>query len=144
MELIKKGHIFVCDDATDVTNIGGRLFGRPNAVSNKFIEVRGMGILSVSKMFGIEKTQPSCDIDIVINFVKDSDYVSKPFERIGKQLNFETIESVKVASYNLPVTPGRKMSDLVETVVVDFKLKQEGYYSAKEYIEQFKKVNQKI
>ena len=143
MELIKKGHLFVADDAVDVTNIGGKLHGKTNAVSSSFIEVRGIGILNVAKMFGVEKVEKSASIDLVVEMKKVDSNVTlqrQDFERVGKQTKYKTINGVNVPLYVLPITPGRKMSDLVETAVTDYKLKQEGYSSANEYIQNYRKV----
>jgi HPr kinase/phosphorylase len=141
MELIKKGHIFVADDAIDVANIAGRILGKPNAIANNFIEVRGLGILNIPKMFGVEKTQTSSNIDVVIELVRDDDVNSQIFERIGNENRYQYIEKAKVSYYKLPISPGRKMSDLIESAVVDFKLKQRGYNSGEDFITNYNKLN---
>lgn len=140
MELVKKGHLFVADDAVDVTNIGGKLHGKPNAVSSSFIEVRGIGILNVAKMFGVEKVESSSDVNLVVDMRKADSLQRQSFERVGNQIKYKQISGVKIPYYELPVTPGRKMSELVETAVIDYKLKQQGYSSADEYLKNYKNV----
>lgn len=141
MELVKKGHLFVADDAVDITSIGGKLHGKPNAISSSFIEVRGIGILNVAKMFGVEKVETSSDVDLVIELKKaDTVGTRQSFDRVGNQIKYKTLVGAKVPFYSLPVTPGRKMSELVETAVIDYKLKQEGYSSASEYQRNYRKV----
>jgi HPr kinase/phosphorylase len=140
LELVRKGHLFIADDAVDVANLADRLYGKPNAVANKFIEVRGLGILNIPRMLGIEKTQDSSNIDVVIELIID-DKKSLQFERLGVELKTKELEKVHIPYYKLPITPGRKMSDLIETTVIDLKLKQHGYSSAKNYIENYEKVN---
>ncbi|MDR3329745.1 MAG: HPr(Ser) kinase/phosphatase [Mycoplasmataceae bacterium] len=142
LELVRKGHLFIADDAVDVTNLADRLYGRPNAIANKFIEVRGLGILNIPRMLGIEKTQDSSIIDVVIELMLD-DKKTLQFERLGDHLKTKGLEKVQVPYYKLPITPGRKMSDLIETAVIDLKLKQHGYSSAKDYMDNYKKVNRK-
>ncbi|MDR0825990.1 MAG: HPr(Ser) kinase/phosphatase [Mycoplasmataceae bacterium] len=142
LELVRKGHLFIADDAVDVAVLADRLYGKPNAVANKFIEVRGLGILNIPKMLGIEKTQDSSIIDVVIELVLD-DKKTMNFERLGTKLQHVTISKVKIPYYKLPISPGRKMSDLIETSVIDLKLKQHGYSSAEDYISNFNKVNRK-
>jgi HPr kinase/phosphorylase len=142
LELVRKGHLFIADDAVDVTNLADRLYGRPNAIANKFIEVRGLGILNIPRMLGIEKTQDSSVIDVVIELVLD-DKKTMQFERLGDHLNVKVLEKVQVPYYKLPITPGRKMSDLIETAVIDLKLKQHGYSSAEDYMDNYEKVNRK-
>jgi HPr kinase/phosphorylase len=141
MELIKKGHIFVADDAIDVANVAGRLFGIPNAIANNFIEVRGLGVLNIPKMFGVEKIQNSSNVDLIIELVRDDNVNTQTFERVGNNTQYQYVEKVKIPYYKLPITPGRKMSDLIESAVVDFKLKERGYNSGEEFIKNFNKIN---
>jgi HPr kinase/phosphorylase len=141
MELVKKGHIFVADDAIDVANIAGRLLGKPNAVANNFIEVRGLGILNIPKMFGVEKTQTSSNVDVIIELVTDDNVNSQIFERIGNECHYQYIEKARISYYKLPISPGRKMSDLIESAVVDFKLKQRGYNSGQDFITNYNRLN---
>lgn len=142
LELVKKGHMFVADDAVDITNISGKILAKPNLVAGRFIEIRGLGILNVSQMFGIEKTAPFSNIDVIVEMVKEEGSDIN-FERVGNINKTKMLEKVKIPYYCLPITPGRKMSDLIEAAVIDFKLKQHGYNSAKDYISNFKKVNKK-
>jgi len=140
LELIKRGHIFIADDAVDITNLAGRLFGKANIIAGNFIEVRGVGILNVSRMYGIEKTAPSSNIDVVIELAKITDMTEdQNFERIGTKNKTKNIMGTKIPYYRLPITPGRNMADLIETVVIDLKLKNDGYNSAQEYIDNYEK-----
>ncbi|MDR1235310.1 MAG: HPr(Ser) kinase/phosphatase [Mycoplasmataceae bacterium] len=142
LELVRKGHLFIADDAVDVANLADRLYGKPNAIANKFIEVRGLGILNIPRMLGIEKTQDSSNIDVIIELIVD-DKKELQFERLGANLKTKVLEKVVIPYYKLPITPGRKMSDLIETAVIDLKLKQHGYNSADDYMSNYKKVNHK-
>lgn len=142
LEMVRKGHIFIADDAVDVAKIADHLIGRPNAIANNFIEVRGLGILNIPKMLGIEKIQSSSNIDIVIELVLD-DKKQIEFERLGSKTKLIELNKAMVPYYCLPITPGRKMADLIETAVIDMKLKQKGYSSADDYIKNFYKLNKK-
>lgn len=144
MELVKKGHIFIGDDAIDIANIGNRLYGKPNDTCNNFIEVRGIGILDVSRMFGIEKVKKQSDINLVIELQKLENTSVGSFERLGTENKYTEICGVKIPKYVLPITPGRNMSDLIESAVIDYKLKESGYNSANEYIKNIKKINKKV
>jgi HPr kinase/phosphorylase len=140
LELVKRGHIFVADDAVDVAKITDRLYGKANSLAQNFIEVRGLGVLNIARMFGVEKTKDSTNIDVIIDIIAD-DNSKMQFERLGKNLQYKMIEKVKVPYYRLPSTVGRKISDLIETTVIDLKLKLLGYNSAQEYINRYRKVN---
>jgi HPr kinase/phosphorylase len=142
LELVKKGHMFVADDAVDITNVSGKILAKPNPVAGRFIEIRGLGILNVSQMFGIEKTAPTSNIDVIVEMIKEEGSDIN-FERVGNVNKTKTLEKVKIPYYSLPITPGRKMSDLIEAAVIDFKLKRHGYNSARDYISNFNKINRK-
>jgi HPr kinase/phosphorylase len=139
MELIKKGHMFIADDAVAVGRIGGSLNGIADAVAKNFIEVRGLGILNVSRMFGIEKIKSQTNIMAVVELIRP-EKGNQDFERIGSSQNYKSIEGVNINYYKFPVTPGRKISDLIESAVVDLKLKREGYNSANEFMLNLEKV----
>jgi HPr kinase/phosphorylase len=142
LELVRKGHYFVADDAVDVANVGYRLLGKANAIANKFIEVRGLGILNIPRMLGIEKVQESSNVDMIIELVLDEDKKIS-FERLGGKTKYKAIDNIKIPYYKLPISPGRKMADLIESAAIDLKLKQQGYNSAEDYINNYRKVNQK-
>jgi HPr kinase/phosphorylase len=103
--------------------------------------VRGLGILNIPKMFGVEKIQNSSNVDLIIELVRDDNVDKQTFERVGNNAQYQYVEKVKIPYYKLPITPGRKMSDLIESAVVDFKLKERGYNSGEDFIRNFNKVN---
>ncbi len=140
LELLKKGHLFVADDAVDVSLFGKTLMGEANKFSDSFIEVRGLGILNVGKMFGLERVAKESSIDVIIELKAIDSHIDK-FERIGDKVCNTLLNGTKVSKYVLPITPGRKVSDLVETAIVDFKLKEKGYNSGKEFIKHCRKLN---
>lgn len=145
VELVKKGHIFVADDAIMVTRVGPKVFGRPEESVKDFIEIRGLGILSFSRTFGIEKQINSTRIRVVCELVdaNKNDNHCIMFERLGQEIKYIDIEGVKIPYYKIPVLQGRNTSDLVETAITDWKLKKQGYNSANEFISQVYKNNGK-
>lgn len=133
MEMIKKNHLFIADDAVDITTLGGTVLGKANAIAKNFIEVRGLGILNITKMFGIEKIKDSTRITVVVEIVNITNK-RYDFERLGADLKYKVIKGIRIPYYLLPVSPGRKVSDLLESVVIDLKLKLQGYNSASDFI----------
>ncbi|MCV3754259.1 HPr(Ser) kinase/phosphatase [Ureaplasma zalophigenitalium] len=136
IELIKKGHIFVADDAIIVNRIGYSVYGRADDKTKDFIEIRGLGIINFSRSFGIERMIDSTKIEIVIELVmvkKDQKY---HFERFGRNLHYKNFEGVNVVHYMIPVIQGRSIADIIETAVTDYKLKKAGYNSADQFIKQ--------
>ena len=125
MELIKKGHFFVADDSVDIARVGTSLLAKPSSITKDFIEVRGLGILNSKKTFGYNKCIDNTTIDIIIELTSDK---SANYERLGNVV-YKNIEGIDVHYYKIPVLPGRNMSDIIESVVIDYKLKIDGYNS---------------
>ena len=138
VELIKKGHIFVADDAIMVTRVGPKVFGEPEESVKDFIEIRGLGILSFSRTFGIEKQINSTRIHVVCELVDANKQENNNimFERLGQEIKYINVEGVEVPYYKIPVLQGRNTSDLIETAITDLKLKKQGFNSANEFINQ--------
>lgn len=132
MELIKKGHMFVADDAVDCANIFNKIVAKPNIISKDFMEVRGLGIINIPRLFGIEKTKSSTEINIIIEIVelKNDKY---DFERLGKEIAYKDILGAKIPYYLVPINYGRKISDIIEIIVANLKLSESGYNSFKEF-----------
>lgn len=145
LELVKNGHIFVADDAILISRIGPNVFGKPDDLTKDYIEIRGLGILSFSRTFGIEKQINSTKIDVVCELINVNKEENKHvlFERLGQQTKYIDIEGVKLPYYKIPVLQGRNTSDLIETSVIDLKLKKQGFNSANEFINQINNFNSK-
>ncbi|GAA5414913.1 HPr(Ser) kinase/phosphatase [Ureaplasma ceti] len=145
VELVKRGHIFIADDAVMITRVGPKIFGRAEDSVKDFIEIRGLGILSFSRTFGIEKIINSTRIRVVCELIDANNPENKNimFERLGQEAKFMDIEGVKIPYYKIPVLQGRNTSDLVETAITDWKLKKQGYNSANEFIRQLQTLKEK-
>lgn len=139
IELVKNGHLFVADDAIDCKKIFDKVIGRPSAIAKGFMEVRGLGIIDVARLFGIEKTKESTYVDVIIELVEFKPSVHH-YERLGKDLQYKEIHGIKIPYYLVPVTSGKKISDLIEVIVANLKLIQSGYNSFNEFIERSKEV----
>lgn len=127
MELIRSGHIFVGDDAIDIARIGSVLRGKSSELTKGFIEVRGLGLLNFQKTFGYHKLVDNVEIQVVIELV-DNKNSSVKYERLGKT-HYKEILGINLPYYKLPVAAGRRMSELIECVICDYKLKKQGYDS---------------
>ncbi|MDC4183192.1 HPr(Ser) kinase/phosphatase [Mycoplasma bradburyae] len=130
MEMIRKNCLFIADDAVDIARIGDHLIGKPTDVNRQFIEVRGIGILNVTKMYGIEKIKPSANISVIIQLINIKNDQNFNFERIGQKTHYKVIENIKIPHYVLPISSGRKISELVESAVIDLKLKRDWQYNS--------------
>ncbi|MCF0218057.1 MAG: HPr kinase/phosphorylase [Malacoplasma sp.] len=138
IELTKHGHLFVSDDAIICKNVYHKIIGSPPAATAGFIEVRGLGIINAAKMFGIEKVKESTQINVIIELVVFNPAIHN-FDRLGKDLQYKEILGVKIPYFLLPVSQGKKISDLIEVTVAQLKLIQTGYNSFEELIKKPKK-----
>ncbi len=124
LELVKRGHIFVGDDAIEIAQIGSVLWGRSSEITKGLIEVRGLGLLDFSKFFGYHKLVDYTQVQLVIELADAKDRTQ--YERLGKT-NFKKILDLNIPYYKIPIATGRKVSDIIECVISDFILKKRGF-----------------
>ena len=126
LELVKRGHRLVADDAVDIRKISDeRLVGSSPAMIKDLLELRGIGIIDVKMMYGIGAVSDSADIDMVIH-LEEWDK-SKEYERFGSAT--KTIEFLgnRVERYDMPLRPGRNLAIIVETAAMNHRMKKMGY-----------------
>jgi len=132
LELIRKGHILVADDRVDVVRIHNTIFGEAPELLKGMLEIRGIGIIDVSKMFGASALLDRIQVDFVVELEKWDD--SKEYSRLGIEDEvYMTILDIQVPKLLFPVKEGRNMAVLIESAVTDFTLKKMGINSAKEF-----------
>ena len=126
LELVKRGHRLVADDAVDIRKISDeRLVGSSPAMIKDLLELRGIGIIDVKMMYGIGAVSDSADIDLVIH-LEEWDK-SKEYERFGSAT--KTIEFLgnRVERYDMPLRPGRNLAIIVETAAMNHRMMKMGY-----------------
>jgi HPr kinase/phosphorylase len=138
MELIKKGHTLVSDDRVDISLVRNKLVGRAPELLYNMIEVRGIGIIDVQKLFGINSLVDHKNIELIIKLVNLDEKVD--MERLGNVTNRQDILGVSVPVLSLPVTGARAIGDIIEVAVTNFKLKQMGYDSTYVFEERFNEI----
>lgn len=131
LELIKKGHNLVSDDRVNISSIRGKLYGEAPELLVGMMEVRGIGIVDVTRMFGINTLVKRSEISFAIKLVKLEH--GNQLERIGKQVQYLEVINQKIPMITIPVFPGRSVAELVEVAVTNLKLKQFGYDSSFEF-----------
>ena len=126
LELIKQGHMLVADDVVQVHHRQSGLIGSsPDSILKYHLEVRGLGIIDVRKMFGVSAILDASRIDLVIELeICDQ---NKTYDRIGGNRSYKEIMSVQIPKIKLPVTPGRNITALVEMSALHFRLRQRGF-----------------
>lgn len=137
LQLISLGALFVADDAIEATNLGYKIFARPSNIAERFMEVRGIGLINIERMFGANHVKCATNIDIIISLEKSSDLNRQYFERVGKIQQYKNLLGVQVPVYHIPVTTGRDIANMIIAAVGDFKLKDHGYNSADEYMRNY-------
>lgn len=142
LELLSNGHTFIADDLVKIRCVQlSTLIGTGRNPVPFHMEIRGIGIIDVSRMYGPRCVRQQKQVDMVIE-LEDWD-ASKDYERLGIENQSVTILETKLPLYSLPVKPGRNIGTIVEVAVLDHKLKQSGIHMAKEYDEQLIQAMQK-
>ncbi|MBN2796419.1 MAG: HPr(Ser) kinase/phosphatase [Clostridia bacterium] len=142
LELIKRGHRLVGDDAIEITKISeDTLMGQAPTLIKNFLEIRGIGIINIAKLFGMVAIKDSIEIDLIVNFEQWDDKVV--YDRLGLDQKFEEILDVKVPYIKVPIKPGRNLAILLETAAVDIRQKKHGYNAAAELDERTKEYTQR-
>lgn len=129
LELIQKGHSLIADDRVDISRVKEKLTGTAPEILKGFLEIRGIGIIDVTQMFGGGSYLEQSDVDFVIEFQKWDNNSVYMRAGIEDQLYYEALE-VKVPRLVFPVKEGRNLAVLVESAVRDFMLKQRNINSA--------------
>ena len=131
LELIKRGHQLVADDVVDIRKVDdNRLVGESPELVRHFMEIRGVGIIDVSTMYGAGAIMRSKHIDMVIHL--ELWQADKEYDRLGLTDNYIEILGVKVPSLLLPIHPGRNLAVVLEVAARNQRLKQMGYNAANE------------
>ena len=134
VELIKRGHRLVADDAVEIRHIGTRLVGSAPELIRHYIELRGIGVVDVQQLFGMSAVREDQDIELVVNLEPWNDNVF--YDRLGTNEEFTTILDMKVPSITIPVKPGRNLAIIVEVAAMNNRHKRMGYNAAQEFAKQ--------
>jgi len=132
LELISRGHLFVSDDVVQVQkDSNGKLIGSAAALSRNYMEIRGLGIINIKKIFGEKSICPQASIDLIIMLKRWKE--GKEYDRLGLKFpESRQILGVDVPKISIPVAPGRNIATLIEVACKVFLLKQRGYHAARE------------
>ena len=131
LELIKRGHRLITDDVVEIRKVSDdTLIGTAPDITRHFIELRGIGIIDVKTLFGVESVKNTGNIDLVIKLEEwDRD---KEYDRLGLEEEYTEFLGNKVVCHSLPIRPGRSLAVIVESAAVNHRQKKMGYNAAKE------------
>jgi HPr kinase/phosphorylase len=131
LELIKRGHRLVTDDVVEIRKVSDdTLIGSAPEITRHFIELRGIGIIDVKTLFGVESVKGTQAIDMVIkleDWNKDKEY-----DRLGLEDQYTEFLGNQVVCHSIPVRPGRNLAIIVESAAVNYRQKKMGYNAAQE------------
>jgi len=130
LELIKRGHRLVSDDVVEIRKVSdATIIGTAPDITRHFIELRGIGIINVKALYGVECVKDTKQIDMVIK-LEDWD-PEKEYDRLGMEDNYIEFLGNKVTLHTLPIRPGRNLAIICETAAVNHRQKKMGYNAAK-------------
>jgi len=133
IELVKRGHRLIADDAVELRRVSYRkILGTAPANIRHFIELRGIGIINVARLFGIGAVKNSVEVEMVIEL--EAWDRTKNYDRTGLESNTYDILGVKVPSMLIPVMPGRNLAVILETAAINNRQKEMGYNAAQELL----------
>lgn len=133
LDLISRGHRLISDDSVLVKRVADRLVGESPELTRGHLEIRGLGIIGISELFGVSAVGEKCSIELCIE-LKEWGTVDN-VERLGLEIGKRNVFGVDIANFVLPVSPARNLSILVETAVKMFLLKSSGSDAALKLIE---------
>ena len=138
IELVKRGHRLIADDAVEIKRTAAmNLMGTAPELIRHYIELRGIGVIDVRRLFGMSAVKDEAVIDMVINLEQWKD--GALYDRLGLEELYTTILDVQVPSLTVPVKPGRNLAVIVEVAAMNNRHKKMGYNAALEFTKQINK-----
>ena len=135
VELVKRGHRLIADDAVEIKKVSAHsLIGTAPDLIRNYIELRGIGIINVAKLFGIGAIKQDNEINLVVNIVHWNTHDT--YDRLGLEDKYTEILGVKVPLYTIPITPGRNLAMIIEVAAMNNRQRRMGYNAALEFTEQ--------
>ena len=135
IELIKRGHRLIADDAVEIRKVSETsLIGTAPELIRNYIELRGIGIVNVAKLFGMGSVRTENEINLVVNIVPWNTQAA--YDRLGLEDQYMDILGVKVPMNTIPVTAGRNLAVILEVAAMNNRQRKLGYNAAQEFSEQ--------
>ena len=135
IELLKRGHRLIADDAVEIRKISeSALVGTAPQLIRNYVELRGIGIINVAKLFGMGAVKAENEINLVVNIVPWDQ--QKVYDRLGLEDQFMEILGVQIPMNTIPITPGRNLAVILEVAAMNNRQRKMGYNPALEFTEQ--------
>jgi HPr kinase/phosphorylase len=134
IELVKRGHRLIADDAVEIKKVSAKtLVGTSPETIRHYVELRGIGVIDVRRIFGMGSIKPTEKIDLIINLEPWND--QKMYDRLGLEEMTDTLLDVEIPSLTVPVKPGRNLAVIIEVAAMNNRHKKMGYNAAREFTE---------
>ncbi|MBR1841774.1 MAG: HPr(Ser) kinase/phosphatase [Oscillospiraceae bacterium] len=134
IELIKRGHRLIADDAVVIKRVDSKtLMGSAPELIRNYIELRGIGVVDVRRIFGLSSVKWTEKIDLIVQL--ETWRPGTEYDRIGNEYHYMDILDVKVPHITIPIQPGRNLAVILEVAAMNNRQKRQGYDSAKEFAE---------
>ena len=131
IELVKRGHRLIADDAVEIKRVSQKtLVGTAPDIIRYLIELRGIGIIDVRRIFGMGAVKMTENINLVINLEQWVE--GKQYDRLGADNQYSSILDIEVPSLTIPVKPGRNLAVIIEVAAMNNRHKKMGYNAAQE------------
>lgn len=138
VELLKRGHRLVADDAVEIKRVSSTtLVGSSPEIIRHFVEIRGIGIIDVEKIYGMGAVKDMDNIQLVVNLELWKE--GKNYERLGIDQTYTNILGLDIPSVTIPVRPGRNLAIIIEIATMNFRQQQMGYNAAEELSQRLSK-----
>lgn len=135
VELLKRGHRLIADDAVEIRKTSDNtLVGNAPELIRNYIELRGIGIVNVARLFGVGAVKTENEIDLVVNIVPWNN--QKVYDRLGLEDQYMDILGVKIPMNTIPITPGRNLAVILEIAAMNNRQRRMGFNAAREFTEQ--------
>ena len=135
VELLKRGHRLIADDAVEIKKVSNSsLLGTAPELIRNYIELRGIGIINVAKLFGIGAIKQDNEINLVVNIVPWNTH--EVYDRLGLEQQYTDILGVQIPLNTIPITPGRNLAVILEVAAMNNRQRRMGYNAALEFTEQ--------
>ena len=135
VELLKRGHRLIADDAVEIRKLSGNsLVGTAPELIRNYVELRGIGIINVAKLFGAGAVKAENEINLVVTIVPWN--TQEVYDRLGLEDQCTDILGVKIPMNTIPITPGRNLAVILEVAAMNNRQRKMGYNAALEFTEQ--------
>jgi len=133
IELVKRGHRLVADDAVEIRRVSHQLIGKAPELIRHYIELRGIGVIDVQQLFGMSAVKLESQLDLVVYLERWQE--NKFYDRLGLDEEKVDILGMKLPILTIPVQPGRNLAAIVEVAAMNNRAKKYGYNAAKTLVE---------